>query len=85
MRTLLAIAVLMGCTAVPSQAADSPRRDRYGERPYSYGYGYGYRRYSRQQVECERARHEDPSGAYAGYPCWAQGAFGSGAKGGSRR
>lgn len=27
------------------------------------------------EVECERARHLDPAGQYAGYPCWARGAL----------
>jgi hypothetical protein len=88
MRTLLAIAILVVGSALPSQAAEWDRRDRYNaERSYSYGYGYGYgyRRYSRQQVECERARHADPSGVYAGFPCWARDAFGSGKNGGTRR
>jgi tetratricopeptide (TPR) repeat protein len=29
-------------------------------------------RYSREEVECERARHEDPAGYFAEYPCWAR-------------
>jgi hypothetical protein len=29
-------------------------------------------RYSREVVECERAKHADPTGTYAGFPCWAQ-------------
>ena len=35
-----------------------------------------------RQVECERARHEDPSGVYAGYPCWAREALGAGSRSG---
>jgi tetratricopeptide (TPR) repeat protein len=27
------------------------------------------------EIECERARHLDPAGQYAGYPCWARGAL----------
>ena len=35
---------------------------------------------------CEaRARHEDPTGRYAGFPCWAREAFGRGTQGGGRR
>jgi hypothetical protein len=84
MRTLLAIAILVGSAVIPSQAADAPRKyKRYYDPYYSY---YAYPRYSREQVECERARHEDPAGVYAGYPCWAREAFGSGAnRGGTRR
>jgi tetratricopeptide (TPR) repeat protein len=37
---------------------------------------------SKEDVECERAQHADPSGAYAKYPCWARAAFGSRARGG---
>ena len=43
------------------------------------------RTYSRQEVECERAEYEDPSGVYAGYPCWARAALGSGTHGGADR
>jgi tetratricopeptide (TPR) repeat protein len=31
--------------------------------------------YSREEIECERARHADPAGRYAGFPCWAREAF----------
>ena len=34
------------------------------------------RRYSREEVECERAQAEDPAGDFAGYPCWARAAAG---------
>jgi hypothetical protein len=40
----------------------------YGPPPYAY---------RREQSECERrAEAEDPSGQYAGYPCWARSTFG---------
>jgi tetratricopeptide (TPR) repeat protein len=32
----------------------------------------GQPRYSREELECERARNLDPVGRYAGYPCWAR-------------
>jgi tetratricopeptide (TPR) repeat protein len=32
-------------------------------------------RYSREEIECEQARHADRAGHYAGYPCWARSAF----------
>jgi tetratricopeptide (TPR) repeat protein len=32
-------------------------------------------RYSREEVECERAQYADPAGVYARYPCWARAAF----------
>ncbi|HEY1244045.1 MAG TPA: hypothetical protein VGF29_04355 [Hyphomicrobiaceae bacterium] len=64
-------------------------RPRYHQPRYYYrapGYAYGQRGYySSEQAECERrARAEDPSGVYAGYPCWAREAFGR-SGGGSRR
>ena len=33
------------------------------------------------EAECARARHKDPTGAYAGHPCWAQEALGAGSRG----
>jgi hypothetical protein len=70
-----------------TQPADSARRDRYrAERVYPYGDAHGaYPRFSRQQVECERARHEDPAGVYRGFPCSAREAFGAGSNRGTRR
>jgi hypothetical protein len=35
----------------------------------------------KQEAECARARHKDPTGAYAGHPCWAQEALGAGSRG----
>ena len=29
-------------------------------------------RYSQEEAECERARQDDPTGYFAGYPCWAR-------------
>jgi hypothetical protein len=68
MRTLLAIAISAGgifVLGVPSDAA--PKYKRGADRYY-----YSAPRYSREEVECERAAHADPSGLYRGYPCWAQ-------------
>jgi hypothetical protein len=87
MRALLLIAIVTAGVFALSPAADAARKyyQRSGDRHlYSYGYS-GYPRYSREQVECERARHEDPSGVYAGYPCWAREAFGSGSNRGMGR
>jgi hypothetical protein len=86
MRTLLAFAIVTSGVFALSQAADAARKyKRSAEPSYSYGYG-AYQRYSREQVECERARHEDPAGVYAGYPCWAREAFSAGSnRGGTRR
>jgi hypothetical protein len=77
MRTLVAIAIFAGSIFVleaPSEAA--PKDKRSVDRYYAP-------RYSREEVECERARYADPSGVYGGYPCWAQAAFGP--KGGRTR
>jgi hypothetical protein len=59
-------------------------RDYYQQPGYAYRPGYnGY--YSSEQAECERrAEAEDPSGMYAGYPCWARAAFGRSGGGGRR-
>jgi hypothetical protein len=61
----------------------------YGPRVYHYGQpGYSYRppdSYSSERAACEaRAQEEDPSGVYAGYPCWARMAFGRSGGGGRR-
>jgi hypothetical protein len=87
MRTLFAIAILVGGTAMPSQAADEARRYKRSADRYDPYYSYNaYPRYSREQVECERARHEDPAGVYQRFPCWAREAFGRGSNsGGTRR
>jgi hypothetical protein len=82
MRTLLAIAILAGGAAIPSQAADPPRKYKRGAERYDPYYYNASPRYSREQVECERARHEDPAGVYQGFPCWAREAFGRGSNSG---
>jgi hypothetical protein len=87
MRTLLAVAIVLGGTVALTQVADAARKyRRSAERSDSY-YSYNaYPRYSREQIECERAWHEDPSGRFAGFPCWAREAFGRGTNsGGTRR
>jgi hypothetical protein len=79
MRTLLAIALVTGgifALQTPADSADAAKKRVAKPRPYSSA--ARPRTYSREDVECERARHEDPSGIYAGYPCWARGAFGPG-------
>jgi hypothetical protein len=71
MRTLLAIAIFAGGIVAVGPPADAAKKyERSAERYYYYA-----PRYSREEVECERARHADPSGVYGGYPCWAQEAF----------
>jgi hypothetical protein len=65
------------------------RQRSYGYRPRAYGPGYYYappRPYiSSERLACEeRAWAEDPTGLYAGYPCWARSAFGRGSSGRGR-
>lgn len=75
MRTLLAIAILMGGVFTLQASADSAEQARKRNvKPRDTI--RQTRVYSRQEVECERARHEDPTGAYAEYPCWAREVFG---------
>ena len=83
MRTLLAIALLAcGILALhtPANSADAVKKP--GAKPRSHYATAQPRTYSREEVECERAQHEDPTGLYAGYPCWAREAFGRGKNGG---
>ena len=82
MRTLLAIVICVGgilpltATADTARKRAKPRNDAAQARYYPK-----YPRFSREEVECMRARHEDPTGDFAGYPCWAGAAFGSGRNG----
>ena len=67
MRTLLAFAVFAGgiwAIDAPSDAAPKYKR--------SAKHSHAAPRYSRKAVECERAKHADPTGLYRNYPCWAQ-------------
>jgi len=99
MRTLLATLIVLGGFLAATSAADAARAYRrapaYGPGP-SYGYAprnnyYGPRNsyggppaISQQQVCEERAQAADPTGLYAGYPCWAREAFGRGSGGRGR-
>jgi hypothetical protein len=55
-------------TAKPHERAVQPRSNPKAQVP-------------KEQVECAAARHEDPTGHYAGYPCWAREAFARGSQG----
>jgi hypothetical protein len=71
MRTLLALlatAIFAGGIVAVGPPADAHKRYKSDAKRYYYSKP----RYSRRAVECERARHADPSGVYSGYPCWAQ-------------
>jgi hypothetical protein len=70
MPALVAMAVLAGIAAPASAAARNSGRSAD---PY-YAAQPSYR--PREQQVCEREAFEaDPSGQYAGYPCWARKAF----------
>ena len=96
MRTPLSIVlVLAGAVGLAGLAAPSTaeaRKKRYYqpgyEQPSYYqppGNDYRQPRYSRERQLCEeRAQAADPTGLYAGYPCWAREAFGREPGGGRR-
>ena len=96
MRSLLALTLLLtGALVLPGDADARKRGNAYQPRayqpyygqPYDYGPPRYYRapRYSRERAVCEeRAQNEDPTGLYAGFPCWAREAFGRGSGGGRR-
>lgn len=77
MRSLLAIVIVLGA-ATASDATAQPDRKR-ATKPRDVA--AQPRPSKRQQVECELARHEDPTGSFAGYPCWAREAFARGSQG----
>ena len=82
MRTLLAIAmILVGVSASEAQQRGKVKRYYYAP---NYDYAPNYYYAPRGDSECERrARAEDPTGLFAGYPCWARETFGRG-RGGRR-
>jgi hypothetical protein len=73
MRTLFAIVIFAGgVLALDMQADAAPKSKRGAKPPYSY-------QPKKADIVCEeRARHEDPSGNFASYPCWAREAFARG-------
>jgi hypothetical protein len=80
MRALLAFAILVGGMLTVSPLDADAARKRSAKSDHAAQARY----LSRQAIECERARHEDPSGVYASYPCWAREACGRGTQGGGR-
>ena len=90
MRILIAVALFAGgllalhTPAVSADAASDAAKKR-SAKTRTEAVTAQRRTYSRQEVECERAEYEDPSGVYAGYPCWARAALGSGTHGGADR
>jgi len=86
MRTLLAALIALGSIAALTSNADAARRaKRVPGPPYYYAPPNAYApppaALREQQVCEERAFAADPSGLYAGYPCWAREAFGRGGSG----
>jgi hypothetical protein len=85
MRTLLASLIALGSILALTSTADAARKARRGPGPSYYYAPPAYyappRAFSEQQVCEERAQAADPSGQYAGYPCWAREAFGRGGSG----
>lgn len=80
MRTLLAIAIFLGALSTLNSTADAARKSKRSANPSYYTAQPPY--YFRGESECERrARAEDPTGLYAGYPCWARESFGRGGSG----
>ncbi|HXE87422.1 MAG TPA: hypothetical protein VN524_11590 [Hyphomicrobiaceae bacterium] len=81
----------IGFTALSAatSSADAARKYRRAPVPsYSYAPPNYYApppAISQRQVCEERAQAADPTGLYAGYPCWAREAFGRGGAGGRGR
>jgi hypothetical protein len=77
MRTLLAIVIVLGGVIAPDATADAVRKRSTKQQ----GHATQPRPNAKEQVECARARHEDPTGSFAGYPCWARETFALGSQG----
>src|SRR5262245_43480137 len=93
MRTLLAMALIVAGSLALAGPADARKHQRYYQPRYAQPYYYqpppayygAPRYYNRERAICEeRAQNEDPTGLYAGFPCWAREAFGRGSGGGRR-
>ena len=80
MRTLFALAILACGMLAMDAAADAASRSK-SKRGAKAAYVHkGKVEQARADLVCaERARHEDPSGRFAGYPCWARESFALGA------
>jgi hypothetical protein len=78
MRILMAIALCAGSVlaldAFDVRAADAaPKYKRFAKKQQHTS---KQRLTAQQRLECERARQEDPTGEFVGFPCWAREAFG---------
>jgi hypothetical protein len=78
MRTLLAIVLFAGGMLALDAPADAASKSKRGTKPSHSTKVKVYR--PKADVVClERAQHEDPTGQYKNYPCWAREAFARGA------
>jgi len=80
MRTLLAIVILAGgMLALDATAQEAGKvKSKRGVRPAYADKTKKAARPTAQELCEERARHEDPTGQFAAYPCWAREAFARG-------
>ena len=81
MRTILAIAIVLGVGIAADATAQADRKRAVKPRDYAAQ----PRSNKGEKVECERARNEDPTGEFASYPCWARETFARGRRGGGDR
>ena len=78
MRTLLAIVIFLGGIFALNPTADARKSKRIANPSYYSAAPSGI---SPREVCEQRAFAEDPTGRYAGYPCWARETFGRGSSG----
>ena len=81
MRVLMAMVILAGSVLAPGVTAEPARKLKHTAKTQQTT--QLPRTYPREEVECERAQHEDPAGVYAGFPCWARETFGRGSNRGT--
>jgi hypothetical protein len=77
MRTVLTIVIVLGGIIASDATAQADRKRAAKPRDYAAQ----PRSNAKEEVECTRARHEDPTGSFTGYPCWAREAFARGSQG----
>jgi hypothetical protein len=84
MRALLAVLIFISGLFAANSSADAARRSKRIMEPRYYQ-PVQPRPDARERLLCEeRARNEDPSGQFKGYPCWAREIFGRGSGQGGR-
>jgi hypothetical protein len=80
MRALLAIVILAGGMLALDATAQEASKSKRGAKQSDTYKAKKMRRSKADDVCEERARHEDPTGQFAGHPCWAREAFARGAR-----